>query len=362
MIYIAYIILSFAILQCAVALINVVFRQRFSSTMPNEDVMVSVLIPARNEEKNIGNILKDIISQSYHNIEIRVLDDASTDATALIVESYATQDNRIKLLQSNDLPKGWLGKNYACYQLAKESTGRYLLFLDADVRIEPDFIGKLLHYGHTRKLDLVSIFPKQILGSVGEWITVPIMNYILLSLLPLILVRGRYFTSLSAANGQCMFFSQSSYEKMNPHEQVKENAVEDIIIARMYKKKKLKIACLASARSISCRMYEGYEDAINGFSKNYLAFFGNSIAVAILFWLTTSFSFLVLLFYPILLGAYLLLAIATRIMISITSHQSVKKNLYYWVYQQRTLGILIKQAYANKRNRNQLWKDRNIYQ
>jgi len=361
MIYFAYIVLGFALLQLLVVGVNWIFRQSLTQEYTHNDKLVSVLIPARNEEKNIASILGDLRKQTYQHIEIIVFDDDSTDNTSSIIEQQIQHDSRVKLLASKGLPKGWLGKNYACHQLAKEAKGEYLLFLDADVRIQPRLIGKLLHFSINKQKQLVSIFPKQEMKSAGEWKTVPLMNYILLTLLPLILVRFPYFSSLSAANGQCMFFSQNSYQSILPHQQLKNTAVEDIEIARLYKKRKQHIACLASVDDISCRMYSNNDEAITGFSKNCLSFFGGSALLGIIFWGLTSLSFIVLLCFPILLAIYLTMVISTRIGVSVISHQSVIKNLQYLLYQHIYLGILLFSAIKNKRKRHLLWKERNIY-
>ena len=169
MIYFAYIVLGFALLQLLVVGVNWIFRQSLTQEYTHNDKLVSVLIPARNEEKNIASILGDLRKQTYQHIEIIVLDDDSTDNTSSIIEQQIQHDSRVKLLASKGLPKGWLGKNYACHQLAKEAKGEYLLFLDADVRIQPRLIGKLLHFSINKQKQLVSIFPKQEMKSAGEW-------------------------------------------------------------------------------------------------------------------------------------------------------------------------------------------------
>jgi glycosyltransferase involved in cell wall biosynthesis len=361
MIYFAYIVLGFALLQLIVVGINWIFRQRLKQQYAHNDKLVSVLIPARNEENNIASILGDLRNQTYNNIEIIVLDDDSSDNTAAIIAQQIQQDTRISLLQSKGLPKGWLGKNYACHQMAKQAKGEYLLYLDADVRIQPELIAKLLYFSVQKQKQLVSIFPKQEMISAGEWKTVPLMNYILLTLLPLILVRFPYFSSLSAANGQCMFFSQQSYQSILPHQQLKNTAVEDIEIARLYKKRKQHIACLASVEDITCRMYSNNDEAITGFSKNCLSFFGGSALLGIIFWGITSISFIVLLWFPLLFAIYLIMVIITRIGVSVISHQSVIKNLQYLLYQHIYLGILLISAIKNKHKRHLLWKERNIY-
>ncbi|MHB1253047.1 MAG: glycosyltransferase family 2 protein, partial [Candidatus Humimicrobiaceae bacterium] len=115
---------------------NVLFKNINNFKLPESILksppLVSVLIPARNEEKNIRRILNSMIKQDYPNLEILVLDDGSTDETSQIVEKFAEKDSRVRLIKGGPLPKGWKGKCYACHQLSKVAKGEYFVFTDAD--------------------------------------------------------------------------------------------------------------------------------------------------------------------------------------------------------------------------------------
>lgn len=358
----AYIILGFSIIQFLVALINLVFSQPFPKFHNNQNPLFSVLIPARNEEKNIGNILSDLMHIQYKNLEIIVFNDQSEDKTEEIVKEFMKADNRIKLIDSSFLPNSWLGKNYACYSMAQKAKGEYFLFLDADVRITGEVIVGAIAFSEKYQLGLVSVFPRQIMKSLGEWITVPNMNYILLTLLPLILVRKTPFQSMAAANGQFMFFDAKIYHRFQPHEKMKSSKVEDILIARYFKKNKIKIACISARNSIQCRMYNGFGEAVNGFSKNVTMFFGDSFLAAVMFWLVTGFGFIaVLAGLPVFVFyIYLLLLILTRAAVSVTSGQNAIKNTLLIVPQQIALGFFIFKAIENKFRKRLVWKGRNI--
>jgi glycosyltransferase involved in cell wall biosynthesis len=362
MIYLGYFILIFTTLQFLVAAVNLIFLQRYPKTMNPYSGLVSVLIPARNEEKNIGTLLDNLQNQNYQNIEIFVFNDQSTDQTAEVVNNFAQRNNRIKLINSEGLPKGWLGKNFACYKLASKATGDYLLFLDADVRVAGSIIQDTTNLSEKHNLGLLSIFPMQKMENLGERMTVPNMNYILLSLLPLVLVRKTKFPSLAAANGQFMLFNAKTYRKNAPHKQVKNSKVEDIEIARWYKQNHIKVACLVGNPFITCRMYKGFSDAVYGFSKNVIQFFGDSFVLAILFWLITTFGFIVVLlqFSIALFVAYIGLTVLTRIFISTASRQAVLRNLILAVPQQITMGLFIFQAIKNTFKKEYIWKDRKI--
>lgn len=362
MIILAYIIIILTVIQFLVALGNLISETSLPESVNESTHLVSVLIPARNEENNIGNILNDLINQKYKKIEVVVFNDQSEDKTAEIVDEFARRDSRIKIVNSDELPDGWFGKNYACHSLSKLARGQYLLFLDADVRIKNNIISNALSFSRKHDTVLISIFPEQIIKTFGERITVPNMNYILVSLLPLILVRKLKYPSLSAANGQFMFFRADIYHQSEPHRLMKNNKVEDIHIAREFKKRGFKIACLLGDETIRCRMYNGFWDSVNGFSKNVIAFFGNSYILAVLFWLITTFGFLPVLFALTseILIVYLLIYFLTRIIISVASHQNVFYNLIYFILLQLSLGLFIYKAFINKYFRKLQWKGRII--
>ncbi len=358
----AIVVVSFTLLQFITAAFNLAFKPDLGKYELHDDPLISVLIPARNEENNIGVILKDLIRQSYSNIEIIVFDDQSTDQTPLIVEQIGESDPRIRLIRSDKLPEGWLGKNFGCHSLSLQAKGDYLLFLDADVRIGNDIIQLAAAYSQKFNIGLLSIFPDQLMITRGEKMTVPIMNYILLSLLPLPLVLGSGFPSLAAANGQFMLFKNQVYKKLNPHEFARANKVEDITIARYFKQKGIPVACLTGNNSIQCRMYPGYDEAVRGFSKNITAFFGNSFMLATLFWFITTFGFIpVFIMFPFNISLlYIVILLMTRIVVSLASNQNVWINLLYLIPQQLTIGLIIVSAFTNKFIYKFQWKGRDI--
>ncbi len=140
----------------------------------------------------------------------------------------------------SDLPEGWTGKNRACHNLAQEARGEYLLFLDADVIVGHDLLRRAVSYALKHDLTLLSMFPGQVMKTKGEKIVVPFMFRILLSLLPLFLIRRCPWTSFSAANGQMMLFRGDTYRKYRFHERVKDRLAEDIEIMRVVKRSKLR--------------------------------------------------------------------------------------------------------------------------
>ncbi len=362
MIIAAWIIFIFTVIQLWVVLLNAIFRQPLPPCPNDFNPLVSILIPARNEEQNIGRLLEAIKKQNWQNFEVLVYNDQSTDKTEQVVEAIAKEDKRFRLINSEGLPNGWLGKNFGCYSLAQEAKGTYFLFLDADVHISDSIVAGTIAKIKKHNLGLLSIFPKQNMYTLGEYLTVPIMNFILLSLLPLVFVRILPFSSMAAANGQFMLFDAKIYRKHQPHKTFRSNKVEDISIAQSFKKNGIRIACLSGNASISCRMYSSFSNAVNGFSKNVIMFFGNSEILAVLFWLITTLGFI-----PVFITlsskfvfAYLIMLVAIRLFTSLVSHQNPIKNLILAIPQQVVLGIFIIKAFLNKSKKAYQWKGRTI--
>lgn len=364
MIYIAYFILSFLALQMLIAFVNFVFREKLTSKHHrSSNSKVSVLIPARNEEANLANILSDICKIDKNIVEILVYDDFSTDHTPNIVSEFKLKDSRIRLLSAQEMPPGWLGKNFACHQLSLNASGDYFLFIDADIRIEKSLVHNALRYVEDNGIDLLSIFPKQEMVTFAEKITVPNMQIILLSLLFLPFVKLiRSFPSVSASNGQFMFIKSSVYKELLPHLTYKSSSAEDIEIAKYFKKKRKKVSCITGISEITCRMYHSLKEAVSGFSKNVIYFFGGSYLLSFLFWIITTFGFIplwivfgwraVILFYGI--------QILTRVFISLHCRQNVIENIILMIFQQLMLGVFIFNSLISRKMNRLEWKGRKI--
>ncbi len=359
---VAYLALVLLSIQVCVSFVNYLTENGLQQDGIEHDDMISVLIPARNEENNILNILKDLVRNNYKNIEILVFDDQSEDATADIVRDFASNHSDIQLITSNGLPKGWKGKNYACHTLAQNARGKYYLFLDADVRIGRNLIGRLLYYTKSKKPALVTIFPKQIMYTFGEKITIPIMNFILISLLPLILVRTSKRSSLAAANGQLMFFEAELYNNYLPHYAMKNQRVEDIRIARFYKMCGEKIACKMGDDAVVCHMYHNFDHAVKGFSKNIIDMLGGNSLFAFVFIFVNTFGWLfVALYFPIyVLGIYFLSGAFNWYFVSKVSNQNSWENIILVPFRLFSMCWIFVNHVYYRFTKSLLWKGRNI--
>ncbi|MGB3152727.1 MAG: glycosyltransferase [Maribacter sp.] len=365
MIYLCYFLLGLLIIRLLVALFNYLsfaYLPKVSSLaiVPS----VSILIPARNEEDTIGTLLEQLSGLEYPKLEIIVYNDYSDDKTESIVNHWATLQPTIKIINGEQLPKGWLGKNYACHQLAQAATGSILLFLDADVNIKKDLIIRSTSHFQKYGLHLLSIFPKQLFKSLGEKVSVPLMNWILLSLLPLSLIRKSNNEAFSAANGQFMMFKAATYKAIWPHENCKSSSVEDIVILRLFKQKNLASDTRLGDSDISCRMYNGLDAAITGFTKNIFQFFGNSKLITVSFGIIITLAPFIIYFNMGVLWftAYIAGILSIRLFVSLASQQSVVQNILLTLPQHIIFLVIIIKGLINNKQRKILWKGRNILQ
>ncbi len=235
---------------------------------PQNTPCVSVLVPARNEEKNIGDCLASLIKQDYPNFEILVLDDDSTDRTAAIVRQFSAQDSRIKLIEGAPLPAGWLGKNWACHQLAERAKGDIFVFTDADIRYAPLAIAHTVGWMQKLNLGLLSAFCHQITKTLPEKLAVPVVNMFVYSYLPLWLTYYSKAPSLAAANGQWLAFIREAYQRIGGHWAVRHHVVEDVELSRLAKHGGEKILAVSAKDEVFSRMYHSGRQVWEGYSKN----------------------------------------------------------------------------------------------
>lgn len=331
--------------------------------LSDNDYLISVMIPARNEENNIGKCLENLVIQDYPNKEILVLDDHSTDKTAYIVKRYAEKHNIIRLLEGSELPEGWLGKNWACHQLSLQARGKYFLFIDADVELKANTLSAVNEEVNKSKAKMISVFSTQIIKSFGEWLVVPLMNWLLLVFLPLRLVYSSSNKSFSAANGQFMFWERNTYQNVGGHQRVKDDIVEDMEFARLCKSRGIKIKTMLGGNLIFCRMYENLADAFKGFSKNFFRGFN----IHPLFFLLMIIFFIALFLMPFFLIPVntlflipVIVILLIRGTISLLSKQNILLNILLHPLQMILMFLIGINSIIIARFKKTEWKGRRI--
>ncbi|MFO1063988.1 MAG: glycosyltransferase [Pirellulales bacterium] len=229
---------------------------------------VSVLIPARNEERSIGDCIISILASDYPQFEVIVMDDASADQTGNICREIMDRDARVKLLSGSGLPDGWNGKQHACWRLAQAAIYDRLLFIDADVRLSSDALSLLTAEQDRTGTDLLSGFPKQITGSLLERLLIPLMHFILLGYLPLDRMRTSTGPEFAAGCGQLFLARRSGYFQCDGHRSIAASRHDGIKLPRSFRRSGLKTDLTDATQLATCRMYHSAAAVLRGLLKN----------------------------------------------------------------------------------------------
>ncbi|MGH8776016.1 MAG: glycosyltransferase family 2 protein [Jiangellaceae bacterium] len=270
--------LGFVALKCAVLALNTATFPTLTATRAARPTgrlgtRVSLLVPARDEERNLRRTLPGLLAQPAD--EILVLDDRSRDATARVVAELAGTDARVRVLSGAPLPPGWVGKTWACHQLAAAATGDVLVFCDADVTLAPGALRSLLAEAEHQQADVFSVFPRQATETLAERLIVPLIDDVLLCFLPHGLLR-RPIPAAATANGQLLAFHRAAYDKLDGNRGVRAAIVEDVRLARQARRLGLRLGLALGGDMVCARMYEGYRSTVAGFGKSLLAAHGGS--------------------------------------------------------------------------------------
>jgi chlorobactene glucosyltransferase len=260
---------------------------------PNQNLpKVSILVPARNEENTIKNCIESLLAQDYPDYEILVLDDHSQDCTREILDLLSSQSDRLKILSGSDLPDGWLGKHWACHQLAESASGEILLFTDADTIHHPQTLRESFSALVSNQYEFLTAMPYQIVRTWGERLLVPIMYWAFFSFLPLVLAFYTPLSIFSIAIGQFMLFRRAAYERIGGYQAIRDHTADDLAFARLVKRHRLHWGCYDAGNRIHCRMYRNFGEAFQGFRKNFFAIFDFRILPYLFIWIWLGIVFL----------------------------------------------------------------------
>jgi len=239
--------------------------------------LVSVLVPLRNEERNVVGLIQSLKELTYPNVEFIFLDDHSTDRTYSKLSNCIKDDTRFRVLKGKELPSGWVGKVFACHQLSKVAGGEYLLFLDADVRVKEDTLEKAINLLKTYRSGLLTGFARFPTDVFLAKLLVPMQHFLVFFHLPNIIANRTTLPSFTAAHGGFMFFDKRVYEKVGGHSAVKDSLVEDVHLAREVKRIGNKVTLTNISSHVTCFMYASNLEVWNGFLKNTFSGVGRSV-------------------------------------------------------------------------------------
>jgi chlorobactene glucosyltransferase len=241
--------------------------------------MVSIIMPARDEEANIAAAIETLRAQDYPDLEIIVVDDRSRDGTARIVQGVAAADPRVRLVQVSELPPGWFGKPHAMHVGAAAARGEWLLFVDADCRQAPHSIRAAVTFLAGRGGDMLSLWPVLEMHGFWENAVQPVAGSVLAAWFrPAWVNDPRRRTAF--ANGSYILIRRSTYEVAGGYESVRTELVEDIALARRVKGLGRRLWNAVGTDLFTTRMYDSLGAMYTGWSRIYCGAFRTAARLA----------------------------------------------------------------------------------
>lgn len=294
-------------------ILNLASIHRLRVRMPARTPLVSVIIPARDEEASIGDTVRALLAQTYPSIEVIVVNDRSTDSTAAILDSI--DDPRLLTLTGEEPPAGWLGKPWALHQGTLRASGELFLFVDADVVYQPPAVAAAMARLEDSGAEMISLFPR--LGMKGFWehIAMPNLAVFAFMVMDLWLANRSRHPLLAVGGGPGNLVRREAYHAAGGHEALRDAVVDDVALARLIRRSGRRTEVVRADGFVYVRMYRGLREIVEGFTKNCFATFGRSYLLAFVLFILS----IVLHVYPYfaaLTGDAA--AIATVVLISIT--------------------------------------------
>lgn len=235
---------------------------------------LSILIPARDEEDNLAACLDAALAQGAVVRELLIYDDHSRDRTSQIISEYALRDARVRAIKASTLPAGWCGKTYACAQLGAAARGKWLLFLDADARLQEGAATRMIAEAEARDVTLLSCWPALEMRSFWESALMPLLNQVVFTLFPAPLsLRRMDDASLGLAHGACILVHHATYKTTGGHTLVRDEIFEDVKLAQRWRARGERSLCLDGQDVVRVRMYHTFAEIWNGFQKNFFPAF-----------------------------------------------------------------------------------------
>ena len=229
-------------------------------------VKISVLIPARDEAAGIQAAVESVLASTGVELEVVVMDDASTDGMGAIVSAMSSRDPRVRLERAPALPARWNGKQHACWALAATAKYDVMCFVDADVRLEPEALARMA--GFLEGNGLVSGFPRQATGTWMEWMLLPLIHFVLLGFLPLNRMRAGTDPAFAAGCGQFLMVRREAYFASGGHAAIRETMHDGLLLPRLFRAHGFRTDLADLTALATCRMYTSAAQVWSGLAKN----------------------------------------------------------------------------------------------
>ena len=262
-------------------IINVVLIPRLRpGVAAAREPLLSVVIPARDEARVIDRTVRAFLAQTYRNLEIVVVNDRSTDGTGAILR--AIDDERLRVIDGEEPPEGWLGKPWALHQGSRIARGELLLFVDADVVYAPAAVRAAVAHRELRRPALLTLLPYFEMRGFGEQAAMPMMAMTCFTFLPAWLSNRSRRAGLAIGGGTGNLVTREVYDAIGGHEALKDSVVDDVALARLVRRGGERTEIVAADDLVSLRMYHGLREVIEGFTKNAFSVFGRNYVLAVL--------------------------------------------------------------------------------
>ena len=272
-----------AVLSACHAVVNARLMRVPPADPPTITERVSVCVPARDEAHRITPAIRSLLAQTgVPELEIVVLDDGSADGTADVVLAAAEGDPRLRVVTGAPPPAGLPGKPHACARLAAEARGDVLVFVDADVVLAPHAVAAAVTLLRDLRLDAVSPFPRQLADDLPTRLVQPLLQWSWLVFLPLRLAERSPRPSLSAANGQFLVLDRAALDRAGGFAAVATAVLDDIALMRAIKRAGGRGIVADGSAVATCRMYAGWPEVRDGYTKSLWSVAGNPVAAAAL--------------------------------------------------------------------------------
>ncbi len=342
--------------------------------VPTDAPLISIVVPARNEEANIERCIRSLLAQTYSNFEVIAVDDASTDATPQILARLAGH-RRLRIVRSGPLPRGWTGKSHAVCEGVRWAGGAWLLFVDADVTLHPGALDAAYLAAQRSGAGLVSLWARQELVGFWERVVQPVLVGVGHATDPLQRVSSPRHPGYAFANGQFILVERDAYERIGGHTVVRDEVVEDQMLSWHFKRAGYQMLMMDGTSVLSTRMYTSLSGIWEGWSKNnflilkrnYLMVLGGVLAaflitvspfvLALVALLMSRFNYQVL--GPLLVN---LAALATLLLTRWRARRffgtPLRDYLWHPIGGLVFIGIIINSAYRHTFGRGVTWKGR----
>jgi glycosyltransferase involved in cell wall biosynthesis len=346
---------------CIFSILNFFTARSIKHKPPLVNESVSILIPMRNEALNALAVVNSSLSQSkLSNLRVMALDDSSSDETGRILATIS--DKRFSALPGEELPSGWLGKNFALHCLASNTNSEYLVFIDADVRLESEAVAASIDLMNQLGWDYISPYPRQVAHGALARMVQPLLQWSWFATLPLRLVENSRLASTVVANGQFFIVRNKAYRHSGGHEAVKGEVLDDLELARSLRRHGSRGSVVDASHISSCEMYRNSAELVAGYSKSQWRAFGGTLgaifAVALLFTSSVLPAFMMIKLEPWAIASYIALvlsrvlaALRTRSVIATAPLHPIA--IFIWI-------VLILRSLTLKRMGKLQWRGRSI--